>query len=112
MHEFSIIQNIIEIAIDAAIQNRLETVSSVEVEVGQASGIVPEAMEFAWESARKNTLLRMAALSVKLIPLMMRCRGCGMQYFPGEIYEPCPGCGEINGEIISGKELKVTAIVK
>jgi hydrogenase nickel incorporation protein HypA/HybF len=110
MHEFSIITNIVDIAIASADQNGLINVSSVEIEVGKASGIEPSAMEFAWESARKNTILENARLVMHFIPLCLQCRACGLQYKPEEMYYPCPACGEINARIITGKELRVIAI--
>jgi hydrogenase nickel incorporation protein HypA/HybF len=110
MHEFSIINNIVDIAIVSADQNGLKDVTCVEIEVGKASGIEPSAMEFAWESARKNTILENARLVMHFIPLCLQCRTCGMQYEPEEIYQPCPKCGEINARMISGKELRVVAI--
>ena len=110
MHEFSIVNNIVDIAIGSAEQNGLESVSCVEIEVGKAAGIEPSAMEFAWESARKNTILEDATLVMHFIPLCLECRTCGNRYETEEIYNPCPFCGEINARIISGKELKVVAI--
>jgi len=110
MHEFSIVQNIVEIAIETASQNHVKSVRSVEVEIGQASGIVADAMDFAWESLIKDTPLRQASLVIKIIPLVVKCVECGLQYSPQEIYEPCRLCGALNPEILSGKELRVTAI--
>jgi hydrogenase nickel incorporation protein HypA/HybF len=110
MHEFSIVNNIVDIALVSADQNGLKSVSSVEIEVGKASGIEPSAMEFAWESARKNTILENARLVMHFIPLSLQCRACSLRYEPEEMYSPCPGCGEINATIITGKELRVVAI--
>jgi hydrogenase nickel incorporation protein HypA/HybF len=110
MHEFSIIYNIVDIAIGSADQNGLKSVSSVEIEIGKASGIEPTAMEFAWESARKNTILENARLVMHFVPIRLQCRACDMQYEPYEIYNPCPACGEINARILTGKELRVVAI--
>jgi hydrogenase nickel incorporation protein HypA/HybF len=110
MHEFSIVNNIIEIAIGSADQNGLKNVSCVEIEVGNAAGIEPSAMEFAWEAARKNTILENARLVMHFIPLRLQCRTCGIQYEPDEMYNPCPACGDINAKIITGKELRVVAI--
>jgi hydrogenase nickel incorporation protein HypA/HybF len=110
MHEFSIVNNIIDIAVGSAEQNGLKTVGCVEIEVGKASGIEPAAMEFAWESARKNTILENARLEIHFIPLCMLCLTCGKKYEPDEIYSPCPTCGDVNARILTGKELKVLAI--
>jgi hydrogenase nickel incorporation protein HypA/HybF len=110
MHEFSIVQSIVNIALKSADLHHVEHISAVEVEVGQASGVVPEAMEFAWEAAIKGTLLCNAALKIKEIPLTLKCRICKHQYQPEEIYDACPQCGAVNPEILTGKELKVVAI--
>jgi len=110
MHEFSIVQNIIDIVDGSAKSNGINQVRAVEVEVGKASGVIREAMEFAWEAAVKGTLLDNSELKIIEIPLVVKCKICGQQYEPCDIYEYCPGCGEINPEIISGKELKVIAI--
>jgi hydrogenase nickel incorporation protein HypA/HybF len=110
MHEFSVVQSIVDIALESANRHHIEHVSSVEVEVGSASGVLPEAMEFAWEAAIKDTLLCNALLKIKQIPLTVKCNNCQLQYQPEEIYAVCPQCGEFNPEIITGKELKVVAI--
>lgn len=110
MHEFSIIQSIVDIALETAAAQQVNHISIVEVEVGKASGVIRDAMEFAWEAARKDTLLSNAELKIVEIPLLVRCNTCGTQYEPAEIYEVCPGCGGVNPEIITGKELRVVAI--
>jgi hydrogenase nickel incorporation protein HypA/HybF len=110
MHEFSIVQNIIDIVTDSAKSNGVTKVRCVEVEVGKASGVIREAMEFAWEAAIKDTLLNGAALKIIEKPLAVKCNSCGHHYEPCDIYESCPGCGDIHPEILSGNELKVIAI--
>jgi len=111
MHEFSIIRSIVDIALESAALNNIEQISAVEVEVGQASGVVPEALEFAWEATIAGTLLSKASLIIKHIQLTVKCCFCQHQYQPREVYEACPQCGEVSPEILTGKELKVVAIV-
>jgi len=110
MHEFSIIQNIIDIVTETATVHGVQQVSAVEIEVGTASGVVRHAMEFAWEAAIKGTLLNKAQLKIREIPLLVKCSLCHAQYHPAEIYDQCPGCGEVSPIIFTGKELKVVSI--
>jgi hydrogenase nickel incorporation protein HypA/HybF len=110
MHEFSLIQGILEIAADSARLHHIEHVKSVEVEVGQASGVVREALEFAWNAAKKDTALSETALVIIPIPVRAVCRSCQAHYEPVEMFDLCPGCGDVNPEIITGKELRVVAI--
>lgn len=110
MHEFSIVQNIIEIALDTARKHNVKLISAVEVEVGQSSGVVKEAMEFAWEAAIDGTILSKASLRIRQIPLRVNCGICRQEYLPEDIYDACPACGETSPEIITGRELRVVAI--
>ena len=110
MHEFSIALSIVDIAADAAAKNKVHIVREIEVEIGQIAGVIPEALEFAWESARKNTPVAEAVLKIRQVELEVRCHACGSRYKPAELYGACPGCGEIQPEILSGKELRVVAI--
>jgi hydrogenase nickel incorporation protein HypA/HybF len=110
MHELSLVEKILEIALDTARKHGVDHISAVEVEVGQASGVVKEAMEFAWEATKKGTLLDTASLVIKSIPLQAVCRKCGAHYQPDELFDPCPECAEVSPEIVAGKELKVVAI--
>lgn len=111
MHEFSIAQSIIDLAEKTAREHQADHISSVEVEIGQAAGVVQEALEFAWESAIKDTMMDQASLVIHSIPLEVVCRKCGTRYNPREIYEICPQCESIDPEILKGLELRVSAIV-
>lgn len=111
MHEFSVAQSIVDIALKACSDNQANNVKSVEVEIGQASGVEIEALEFAWVSAVKNTPLENARLEILKIPVEVSCRNCKQIYNPEDIFELCPRCSQIDPEIIRGKELKVVAIV-
>ncbi len=111
MHEFSVAQNIVDIALQSAKEHHVDHIASVEVEIGQAAGVVIEALEFAWESATKDTMLQHTALVIKPVPLIVVCRNCGLQYNPQELFELCPQCGDMNPEIVKGRELRVSAII-
>lgn len=110
MHEFSIVQHIVEIAVESARTNGAERIHAVEVEVGQASGVVKEAMEFAWEAAGKGTLLEGATLVITTVPLRVACRNCRTAYQPADLFDVCPCCGKVSPEIVTGNELRVVAI--
>jgi hydrogenase nickel incorporation protein HypA/HybF len=110
MHEFSIATGIAEVALEAAEQHGLTTVSAVEVNIGDAAGVVTDALDFAWESVRKGGLLDTAQLKINRIPLVMRCSDCGTEYQAAEVWDPCPSCGSLAHTVISGRELKVISI--
>ena len=58
MHELSIAMNIIDIAGEYAAKANTKTINEIEIEVGELSGVVIEALEFAMENAKKIRFLK------------------------------------------------------
>ncbi len=111
MHEFSLSLNIIDIATEYAIRENAVEVREVEIEVGELSGVVREALEFALESAVKGTLLENAECHIKIIKGKVRCNQCHFEFETDNLYAECPECHSYTFEILEGKELRVASIV-
>jgi hydrogenase nickel incorporation protein HypA/HybF len=110
MHELSIIQNIADIVLSSAQKHGVEHITAVEVEVGQFSGIVKEALEFAWNTFSKDAVLEGARLVITQVPARAQCRNCHTAFNLKELFDPCPECGTANPDIIGGRELRVVSI--
>ena len=110
VHEFSIAMSIVDLSVEYAKRDNACVVKEVEVEVGELSGIVVGALEFALESAVKNTLLERAGIRIRLVPGKARCSKCQHEYPVSELYTECPQCGSGFPEIIQGKELRVKSL--
>ena len=74
MHEFSIAVNMVDIALDYAGRSNAEIVNEIELEIGDLSGVVIDAMTFAMEAATKGTILEKAKLKITQVPGKGRCR--------------------------------------
>lgn len=103
MHEVSIAEAIVA-AVSDAVQG--EPVERVDVTVGALSGVVAPALEFAWEVATAGTALAGSVLVVESVPTTVYCPTCD------DVVEPdigflCPACGELCGDVRSGRELEV-----
>lgn len=109
MHELSLVQNIIEIVIEHAEKIKAKRVVEVSIDVGAVSGVVPEALEFAWELSVKNTIIEKALLKINIIEPKAVCRECKKDFKVGDIFS-CPYCNSFDYDIILGKELKVNSI--
>ena len=110
MHEFSIALSIIEIVNQQAEKAGAMVVNEIEIEVGELSGVVLDAMEFAMESAVKGTLAGNARVVFHYIRGKGRCLNCNMEFDIQNVFDPCPFCGAFNPEVRQGKELRVKAI--
>ena len=58
MHELSYIMKIIPIAVEAAQKEHIDNVSTVEIEVGEMTGALPELLEKAYSESIPNTHLK------------------------------------------------------
>jgi hydrogenase nickel incorporation protein HypA/HybF len=110
MHEFSIAVNIVDIAIEHAEKANARRVNEVELEIGELSGVVYEAMETAMEAAIKGTLLESAEVKIIRIAGRGHCNDCGKEFELANLFDPCPGCGAFNPLVMAGKELRIKSI--
>lgn len=104
MHELSITQGVVDICRQHAAGRR---VTEVVLEIGELSGVVPEAVEFCFEACVQGTPLEGATLVVERIPGRGRCGGCGAEFPVSAYYDPCPACGSHGIAIAAGEELRV-----
>jgi len=104
MHELSLVQGIVEICEQHSGGRR---VLEVTLEIGALSGVVPEALEFCFEAATKDTLLNGAKLVIEIIPATGYCSSCGVASSMGTYFDPCPCCGAVVLELNSGDEMRV-----
>lgn len=111
MHELGIAMRIAEIATRVARQEGVKKVDAVLVEVGELSGIVPEALLFSFESATKNSFLENSRLEINLTPASAKCSSCQTVFRPEGFHTLCPVCEGVDCEIISGKELFIKSLV-
>jgi hydrogenase nickel incorporation protein HypA/HybF len=110
MHELSIAQSIIEIAEAKAREEDSPSIQIIKIRLGEFTTIVREALEFAFEAARQETLAENARLEIEIVPMVVRCATCGVVNDPmREVSLICPQCG-LPLEVVSGEELQVEYI--
>jgi len=110
MHELSITQNILSIALEKANEVQASKVTKINLIIGELSGIVNECVEFYFDLISKDTIAAQASLSFHQPPIQLRCRSCAAVFSPNNLDWACPNCHEAKIEIISGRECYVDSI--
>ncbi|MGY4922274.1 hydrogenase maturation nickel metallochaperone HypA [Streptomyces sp. 900105755] len=111
MHELSIATAIVEQADEWARADGADRVSAVTVRVGELSGVVPDALDFAFEVARDGTALADARLVVEQVTAHAWCGPCAEEFAVGmPPFFWCPRCDRPSTELRSGRELEITAV--
>ena len=103
--------NIVDIAAEYAEKEKAEIIREIEIEVGELSGVVVEALEFALESAVKDTVLAQARIVTTVIPGRAKCISCHHEYPTHDLFKRCPRCRTCAPDIIRGKELRVKSMM-
>ncbi len=110
MHELSIALEIIDIAEEHAHKAHALSVTEIELEIGELSGVEMEALDFALEVAVKDTMLSGAKRTVDKVPGQARCNDCMHEFPVDDLFTPCPVCHGFNTSIIRGQELRIKSL--
>ena len=107
MHEFSIIQGLIQEVNEYIARENYESVLKISLEIGQMSGVVQDALEFAWDVSTKETTLDGVLLDISIVPVKAGCRKCLKEFQVEGYCFSCPHCKSPDLNILSGYELKI-----
>ncbi|MCD6578207.1 hydrogenase maturation nickel metallochaperone HypA [bacterium] len=112
MHELSLMLNIIDIIEKEYLKNEDGKIKTIALKVGEFSGVVPEALEFAFEAIKNDSdIYDEANMIIDLVPFKVICKDCNNIFTPDmEYFLQCPKCGSKNTEIQSGRELYIDYI--
>lgn len=111
MHELSIALSIIEGATEEAEKHNGAKVEAVHLKLGALSGVVKDALLFSWEVASAGTILENSRLEIEEIPVVVFCDSChGNKTLDVINNFVCPECSQPTPQVISGRELQVTAL--
>ena len=108
MHELSLTQSIVALAIEHAEREKASSILSITVEIGGVSGVVADAVEFAFDVCSKGTMAEGAQLEIRQIPGLGRCLECREESELETLSHLCPRCGSLALETVQGQEMKFT----
>jgi hydrogenase nickel incorporation protein HypA/HybF len=106
MHELSIAASVVEAVLERTGEQQ---VSAVRLVVGRLSGVVPDALSFAFEIATTGTRLEGAALEIDEPSGRAHCRDCRSDFAVDDLILLCD-CGSADVEVVSGRELQVASV--
>jgi hydrogenase nickel incorporation protein HypA/HybF len=110
MHEMSIAQSLLDIAIAEAVKHGSGRINKIKLRLGEFRGVVREALEFSFEALKRDTLAAEAELEVEAIKLRIECENCGEAECAANDYNfICPRCGAPL-VILAGRELQIEYI--
>lgn len=111
MHELGIVFHIIKRVEEVCAENKLSSVASVTLEVGEVSAIVDTYLVDCWKWAvEKAELLKGCELKTEQVPAVTICDDCGKTYRTVEHGRSCPYCSSENTQLVSGSDIVIKEI--
>ncbi|MHC1741241.1 MAG: hydrogenase maturation nickel metallochaperone HypA [Anaerolineaceae bacterium] len=110
MHELSVTESILNIALENAAKTNASKVTSINLVIGQLSSIVDDSIQFYWDTISEGTVCVGAKLNFERIPALLKCQDCQNEFEIGPELIPCPNCGSYRSIIIHGEEFYVDSI--
>ena len=110
MHEGSIAQNLLAIAIEKAKECKANTITLIRVKVGEFTGVNQSALEFAFDNFSQGTIAEKASLKIIRSPLLGKCRKCNEIFKIKKDIFKCSKCHSPEIDIISGEDLYIEDI--
>ena len=107
MHELSLMSNLLTDAVQAA---GGAPIRALRVRVGPLSGVVVDALRFAFEALAPGTAAADARLDIEETRPAVHCPRCGTDFFPAVGFYNCPACNAADGELRGGNELELVSI--
>jgi hydrogenase nickel incorporation protein HypA/HybF len=108
MHEYSIVQALLERVAQEAAARGASSVTRLTVSVGELSGVEPELLATAYRTFRERTICSQAPLEIRRVAAAWACPRCETQLEPGAILR----CVRCNGPatLRSGDEILLDRI--
>ena len=110
MHELSITQSILDIALEHARQAGVARIDRINLVIGEMTGVAEECVRLYMEVLGRGTAAEHAELVVRLVPMTARCQDCAEEFVVTDFKWVCPGCQSTRSDIIAGRELLVESI--
>ena len=111
MHEVSIMQSVMEMAIGKLGEAGYQKIDSITLRIGGATGILTDSLRFAFDALKPGTPVCGAVLHIEEVPVGGVCLGCGEGFStPEKFVFSCPLCGHERIRITQGRELDLTGL--
>ena len=112
MHELSVALRIVQALHEELVGEPDDLrISTVSLQVGTLTGLVPEALEFSWDMATDGSLLKGSKLDIRLADAAGYCQRCQQeQPLNNLVSMRCPVCRDPISQITRGNELEILTV--
>lgn len=105
MHEYSIVQSLIDTCQVHAKENNAKRVTKVVVKIGVMSGIEPQLLKTAFDTFKEETICDGAEFILNIQKVIVFCKSCQKETTLEQLEYLCPHCQSSALNITDGEEM-------
>jgi len=105
MHEYSIVQSLLETCEEHARQNNSKQVRKVVVKIGVLSGVEPDLLQTAFDTFKEKTVCDSAEFIINHQKIVISCTDCGEDSTLEKHEFCCPKCESTQIKVIDGEDM-------
>jgi len=105
MHEYSIVQSLLDQCEENAKANNATKITKVVVKIGVMSGIEPDLLQNAFDTFKEGTMCEDCKYIQNIQPIIIRCYRCKKKSTLSKNSYCCPECKSVELDVIDGEDL-------
>lgn len=105
MHEYSIVQALLDSCESQVTSNDASSVSKVVVKIGVMSGVEPDLLKTAFDTFKEDTVCHDAEFIINIQKVVILCKECQTEKVLEELEYKCGQCGSTNISVLDGEDM-------
>jgi len=105
MHEYSIVQSLLDSCEENAKANNSSQVIKVVVKIGVMSGVEPDLLQTAFDTFKENTICESAEFHINIQPVVISCHACNKKSILEKHEYCCPSCKGTELDVVDGEDM-------
>lgn len=110
MHEYSIVQSLLESCEEHAAQNESTQVLKVVVKIGVLSGVEPQLLETAFNTFKEGSICHNSLFVVNVQKIVIECNKCNQTSTLEKNEFICPDCQSNDVKVVDGEEMYLMSL--
>ncbi|HHE05981.1 MAG TPA: hydrogenase/urease nickel incorporation protein HypA [Epsilonproteobacteria bacterium] len=110
MHEYSVVQALLNQCEEHAKQNEAKQVNKVICKIGVMSGIETHLLQTAFDTFKEKTICENAELVLNKQKLKLECKECGNVFEVDEVRYFCHKCESLRVKVLDGEDMYLMSL--
>lgn len=110
MHEYSIVQALLDQCDEQAAAHNATKVTKIIVKIGVMAGIETQLLQTSFDTFKEDTICAEAEFIINLQQLKLECKECANIFEVDEVRYFCPKCESLSVKVLDGEDMYLMSL--